>query len=73
MDIALVFNIAFTFSKMQINLKKIWFPGDGIQKLYFPILVPVGIVGNFLSFMVRTHGHSSQKSLNFLLYLMIEI
>ena len=28
--------------------------GEGINKSYFPILVPVGIVGNILSFLVRS-------------------
>ena len=27
--------------------------GDVINKVYFPILVPVGIIGNLLSFLVR--------------------
>ena len=29
--------------------------GDVINKMYFPILVPVGVIGNFLSFLVRTY------------------
>ena len=29
------------------------FAGEGINKLYFPIFIPIGILGNFLAFMVR--------------------
>ena len=28
--------------------------GDGLNQFYIPILVPIGLVGNFLSFLVRT-------------------
>ena len=27
--------------------------GEGINQVYFPILVPIGVVGNVLSFLVR--------------------
>ena len=29
--------------------------GDGINKSYFPVLVPVGVIGNILSFLVRLY------------------
>ena len=29
------------------------FTGDVIKQFYLPILVPIGVVGNFLSFLVR--------------------
>ena len=32
----------------------IYFPGDGVDKYYYPILFPVGIIGNILSFLVST-------------------
>ena len=28
------------------------FPGEGVAKVYMPILVPVGVVGNVFSFLV---------------------
>ena len=27
--------------------------GDGINKVYFPVFIPIGILGNILSFVVR--------------------
>ena len=29
-----------------------FFPGEGVAKVYMPILVPVGVIGNVLSFLV---------------------
>ena len=29
------------------------FTGDGLNMFYFPILVPLGVTGNFLSFQVK--------------------
>ena len=29
------------------------FLGNGINKVYFPVFVPVGVTGNILSFLVR--------------------
>ena len=27
--------------------------GDGLNQFYIPILVPIGLVGNFLSFFIK--------------------
>ena len=32
------------------------FPGEGVAKVYMPILVPVGVIGNILSFLVGIHS-----------------
>ena len=29
------------------------FIGEGIEQVYFPIIVPIGVIGNILSFLVR--------------------
>ena len=29
------------------------FSGDGLNKIFFPIFTPIGVVGNILSFLVR--------------------
>ena len=35
------------------------FPGVAINKGFFPVLVPVGITGNVLSFLVREYNMTS--------------
>ena len=32
--------------------KEIYILGEVIDKIYFPVLIPIGIIGNFLSFLV---------------------
>ena len=31
-----------------------FFAGEALKQFYYPILVPIGIFGNILSFLVRT-------------------
>ena len=35
------------------------FPGVAINKGFFPVLVPVGVTGNVLSFLVREYNNRS--------------
>ena len=41
-----------------IYLSLYFSPGEGINKVYLPFLVPVGVFGNILSFLVRNKHHS---------------
>ena len=36
-----------------IQIVSCYFAAEALKQFYFPILVPVGIIGNFLSFLVR--------------------
>ena len=41
------------FCSAQIMATINFLPGEAINKYYFPVLVPVGLIGNILSFLVR--------------------
>ena len=38
-------------TEIVLNLE-MFFPGEGVAKVYMPILAPVGVIGNVLSFLV---------------------
>ena len=48
----------------ETQIRLLYFLGEGINKGYLPVLVPVGVIGNILSFLV-----GNLTSFIFLLYL----
>ena len=43
------------------KISNVIFTGEAINQFYFPILVPVGVIGNILSFLVSTFETGSDE------------